>query len=56
MTTAVMAEPQNDRRKMSEDQMAIGLLNLAAVIPTNGVLANSGAHVAWPIKLTGRET
>jgi hypothetical protein len=49
MTTAAVAEPQKEPRKMSEDQMAdvtAGLLNLAAVIPTNAVLANAATAAA----------
>jgi hypothetical protein len=49
MTTAAMAEPQKEPRKMSEEQMedvTAGLLNLAAVIPTNAVLANAATAAA----------
>jgi hypothetical protein len=49
LTTAAIAEPQKEPRKMSEDQMAevtAGLLNVAAVIPTNAVLANAATAAA----------
>jgi hypothetical protein len=56
MTTAAMAEPQKEPRKMSEDQMAdvtAGLLNLAAVIPTNAVLANAATAAAIGLLSSG---
>ena len=46
MTTAAVAEPSKEPHKMSEDQMAdvtAGLLNIAAVIPTNTVLNTATA-------------
>jgi hypothetical protein len=56
MTTAAMAEPEKEPRKMSEDQMAdvtAGLLNLAAVIPTNAVLANAATATAIGLLASG---
>jgi hypothetical protein len=46
MTTAAMAEPQKEPRKMSEDQMAdvtAGLLNVAAVFSTSTALNTATA-------------
>jgi hypothetical protein len=56
MTSAAIAEPKEEPRKMSEDQMAdvtAGLLNLPAVIRTNGVLANAATAAAIGLLASG---